>query len=249
MEYWVYWNFPNCLGSLDGKHVVLRKPACSGSTYFNYKHTFSVILLALVDAQYRFLFIDTGSQGRCSDARVFAESELNHALMRNTINMPTTAVLPGTDQEFPYCIIGDDAFPLRETILKPYPHRQLSREQRMFNYRLSRARRCVENAFGILSSRFRFLLSPICLCPDKVDYLVLAACCLHNMLRTLVPGQYGCRHDEHRNNELTEQRPNIPGAVVASRRSATNNGKMYRDMLCDYFNSEAGAISWMDSVI
>jgi hypothetical protein len=55
------WNFPNCIGALDGKHVVILPPGNSGSLYYNYKHFFDVVLLALVDANYKFLYLDIGN--------------------------------------------------------------------------------------------------------------------------------------------------------------------------------------------
>lgn len=67
--------------------------------------------------------------------------------------------------------------------MKPYPQRNMTREQRIFNYRLSRARRIVENAFGILSSRFRILLNAINLALDKTSTILLACCYLHNFLK------------------------------------------------------------------
>ena len=185
-EFYTQWNFPNCVGALDGKHITIRKPACSGAMYFNYKHCFSIVLLALVDANYRFLFCDIGAQGRCSDAGIFSESHLNEALLTNTMGIPEPAALPGQQEKFPFCIVADDAFPLRDHLMKPFPQRNLSHQQRIFNYRLSRARRCVENAFGIMASRFRVLLNPIALGPKKVDCVIIACCTLHNMLRTLI---------------------------------------------------------------
>lgn len=175
------WNFPNCLGSLDGKHIVLQAPEHSGSFYFNYKKTHSVVLLALVDANYKFIFVDVGCNGRVSDGGVFSRCALSSALENNTLSFPAPAPLPGTDTILPH-VVADDAFPLRKNIMKPFSTRNQPAPNRIFNYRLSRARRVVENTFGLLSQVFRIFRRPILLNPKKVETIVLATCVLHNFL-------------------------------------------------------------------
>ncbi|RXN19678.1 hypothetical protein ROHU_025551 [Labeo rohita] len=110
------WNFPNCVGAIDGKHVTIQAPANSGSQFHNYKGSFSIVLLAVVDARYRFRMIDVGAYGKSSD--------------------------------------GDEAFPLQKNMMRPFPGHNLLSEQRVFKYRLSRAQRMVECAFGILASQW-----------------------------------------------------------------------------------------------
>lgn len=70
--------------------------------------------------------------------------------------------------------------------MKPYGESSnMTTAQKVFNYRLSRARRIVENAFGILVSRFRIFEKPLPFHPDKVIKIVKACCALHNWLRYL----------------------------------------------------------------
>ena len=88
------WQFPNCVGAIDGKHVPLINPFNSGSTYFNYKRFFSIVLLALVDADYKFLYVNVGCQGRISVGGKFKNSELYHLLVNDEINLPDSRQLP-----------------------------------------------------------------------------------------------------------------------------------------------------------
>ncbi|XP_058627155.1 uncharacterized protein LOC131537599 [Onychostoma macrolepis] len=176
------WQFPQCLGSLDGKHIYIQPPAHSGSTFRNYKCRFSILMLAAIDANCNFIYVNVGTQGRVSDAGLFANSDLKRALDEELLHVPQPKSLPNSNIQFPFVLAGDEAYPLRPDLMKPSPHRQLEFDQRVFNYRLSRARRVVENAFGILANRWRVFQSTMLLSPEKVTKVTMAAMCLHNYL-------------------------------------------------------------------
>ena len=68
------WNFPHIIGAIDGKQIAMKKTKNSGSFYYNYKGFFSIVLLAVVDADYKFLYFDVGHNGACSDAGIFNDT-------------------------------------------------------------------------------------------------------------------------------------------------------------------------------
>ena len=74
-----------------------------------------------------------GAQGRASDAGVFAESDFKQALDSGLLNLPAAALLPGSDMQIPFMFVGDDAYPLRLDLMKPYPFRNMEHQQRVFN--------------------------------------------------------------------------------------------------------------------
>uniref|UniRef100_A0A8D9E207 Nuclease HARBI1 n=1 Tax=Cacopsylla melanoneura TaxID=428564 RepID=A0A8D9E207_9HEMI len=117
--------FPNCIGAVDGKHVVIQAPKNSGSQFFNYKKTFSTVLMALVDAECNFIAVDVGGFGRHSDGGIFAHSNLGKALETGRFNVPGPSALPGTNAEAPYVVVGDQAFPLKNYLMRPYPGENL----------------------------------------------------------------------------------------------------------------------------
>ena len=189
-EYEERWNFPNCIGSMDGKHIEIKQPKNSGSYYYNYKGRFSILLLALVDVNYKFIYADVGCNGRIGDGGVFRNSILSKAISTNLLNIPGPRTLDDGETEAPFVIVADDAFPLMENLMKPYPFRGLSKKQWIYNYHLGRARRIVEKVFGILANHFRIFLSPILLSPENVEILTLACCTLHGFFHDKVPLRY-----------------------------------------------------------
>ena len=117
--------------------------------------------MVVCGADYKFLLVDIGDRGRQSDGSVYFNSNLGFAIQNNSLNIPPASQLANSSRILPYVLVGDDAFGLKPHMMKPYPHQNLPVNQRVFNYRLSRARRVVENAFGISASRFRIFRRPI----------------------------------------------------------------------------------------
>lgn len=251
------WNFPHCIGALDGKHIEVVKPKHSGSLYFNYKKTFSVVLLALVDANYQFIYVDCGIQGRISDGGVFNHSSLGKLLQQRKLRIPEPTALTTRPVLSPYVIVADDAFALDENLLKPYngSHAKGSCE-RIFNYRLSRARRIVENAFGILSAVFRVFKKPINLEPPKVQKIVMACVALHNYIRRNTVGRNVYSPPGTFDAEDLESGVTKPGSWRDTQihflplqripRRSSDTAKDIRKEFAEYFISDAGKVPWQD---
>ena len=85
------WNLPNCVGAIDGKHIAIQCPANSGSNYYNYKQFFSIVLMAVCDAKYRFTLIDVGAYGREGDKQVYSTSEISKSLEDGSLGLPTAS--------------------------------------------------------------------------------------------------------------------------------------------------------------
>ena len=254
--YYNRWNMPHCIGSIDGKHIRLKNPHKGGSHFFNYKKFYSMVLLAIVDSEYKFMYIDVGAIGSESDAGVFAQTKFRELLEKNLASIPAAMPLPG-DEAGTACefyLVGDDAFPLRDFLMKPYPSRKLTDKERIFNYRLSRARRTVENAFGIMANRFRVFHTAISLHPDNAEAVVIGACVLHNLLRSrnLMANTVGDTENPeiHEIIEGTWRVDRIIGQQLPRPvgRKHTQGAIEQRNYLREYVNG-SGAVPWQDKMI
>lgn len=247
------------MGAIDGKHIVLQAPFNTESTYFNYKKSFSIILLALVDADYCFTFIDVGAQGRMNDAGVFASTTLYRKMMRRELSLPSTEPLPGRHKSVPYIFVGDDAFPLSNSLLKAYSGNHIRGSmERIFNYRLCRARRIVENVFGILASVFRIFRTPMLIQPKKAAMVSMTCALLHNFLRRSNTSRQ--KYTPKGSLDYEEDGHFIPGSwrqdtpstssfipLAKAGRKPTEEAKYIRNEFAEYFITN-GAVEWQNYV-
>ena len=124
-----------------------------------------------------------GAAGSSSDAQILKHSDLRHKIKDGTIGFPESESFVDDWPKVNYFILGDDAFPLKLWLMKPYSRRGMDLNQRVFNYRLSRGRRVVENAFGILTSHFCIFQRPMQQEPPVMARVVMVCLVLHNLLR------------------------------------------------------------------
>ncbi|XP_063802127.1 uncharacterized protein LOC134969857 [Pseudophryne corroboree] len=240
------WNFPNCGGAMDGKHVRIAPPSDTDSLYYNYKGFHSIVLLAIVNANCEFLFVDVGKNGRDADGGSIRYTQFYERLVSARLHLP-----PAGECKYGlnFVFVAGEAFVLHEHIMKPYAQRGLTKERRIFNHRLSRTRRIAETAFGLLGNRFRIFHTAINLPVDKVDWVVFACCALHNFLRqkntqqrpttTAVPDATEHTEDIDRWTPVAAARVTQAGLVRA---------KQVREDYLAYFNG-AGTVPWQEDSI
>ena len=172
------------MGAIDGKNVAIKAPPHSGTLYHYHKGFSSVVLMAICDANYCFSFVDVGNYGSNNDSGVLLNFDLGKKFKSSSMNIPEPSTKAGYNNEnLPYFLVGDEIFPLQEWLMRPFSRAALTSEVReIFHYRHSRARRVIENAFGILVSGWRIFRQPIEASPQKVKKYTLAAIALHNYL-------------------------------------------------------------------
>lgn len=250
-RYWEKWQFPNCIGALDGKHCPIQAAPNTGSLDFNFHQFFSVNLTALCDADYKILYVDVGSYGHNNDAAVFESSTMGINFTNNLYDLPSPAPLPGTNIRVPYAVVADDIYPLKPYLMKPFPGRGLTKQQRIFNGRLSRARRCIENTFGIMTNTWRRLRTDVIASRENACRYFRAICCMHNFCRMEVD------HRQHANAETFDDDGElIIGGLgklqpMSDQRKNTKDNhpshstSHQRQLLCDFVNG-VGAVPWQE---
>jgi len=231
-----------------------------------------------------------------NDGGIWINCDFGTALEQGTVDLPHPEPLPGGVEPFPFFFVGDEAFPLKPYMMRPYakPKKRRRQEtlpnetaleesdedapavvdagvnvdpalctltipQRIFNYRLSRARRVVENAFGLLAMKWQILTGQICCKVETAESIVMVLLCLHNFLiesELLDAPQYrdylrpGLVDGEGSNGELLngEWRNEVQPGVLhrVGRVGGLNPARAVidqRNKLRDFFLTEVGEVN------
>jgi hypothetical protein len=204
-----------------------------------------------LNSSYEFIMTDASMNGRISEGGVLGNTAFGKALRDKLLQIPEPGTLPNTEKKLQFVFVVDDAFALTENVMKPSGQTGLTVEQRIFNYRLSRARGIVENSFGILVSRFGVLPRPIALSPQRAQIIVLTFCCLHNYLLRNQAQTYISRGsvdtEDFGSGNIIDGTWRTSGHSTSLQtshsRKSPASAKAVRDSYCDFFNNE-GHVSW-----
>ena len=139
-----------------------------------------MLIQAIVNHNYLFTDVNIGWPGSVHDARVLVHSNFYKQAVAGDVLPASKTKLIGGVQVPPY-IIGDAAYPLKSWLMKPFPQTELTEDAKTYNYRISRPRMVVENAFGRLKGRWRRLIKRCDMTIEKVPTIIAACCVLHNI--------------------------------------------------------------------
>lgn len=194
-----------------------------------------------------YIFIETGYPGRNSDGGIFQAGRLGQWIQNNNNNLPDDFYLPHDDSgsTFPYYFVADNAFPLKRNILRPYPLRNICNKKRIFNYRLSRGRKNIECAFGMMTQKFQVLMTPIrCKNYDTINNIIKCVCVLHNFIRKSEGVDYEINQTEDRNNADDNIQIHIPEHNEHLHVDRNSSPNQLRDYLTNYFLKPNNSLPW-----
>jgi hypothetical protein len=222
-------SLPHCIDAIDKKLICAKCFPKSGSLYFNRKGHFSVVLLARADADALFTTVHVGYFGKNSDGSMFRASTLEHGGLEE-LHILCLASLPKDEsgEIFPYYFVAFEAFPLKINVIN---------RRRMFNYRLTRARKIIECAFGILAAKFKIFEGPTC-CKEETTISIVKA---PVVLRSFIRIREGVFYEF--GEGFTVNQSAFPAEhKEGDGRQRLSRAHLLRNRLADYVLTAAGAI-------
>ena len=195
--------------------------------------------MAVIDLNYQFTMVDIGDVGRQSDGGVFVARNIGQALNVGLLNIPSPKRLYGNTELFPFVLVGDEAFPLKKYLIKPYAKASIKQKEQVTNYRILRPRRVVDNIFGY-ASRFRIFRRPIIASVDTVTSITKATVGLQDYF--MHGREFGPKNDYYQegfadgdwSKEYVETNGLQPRSSVGSH-NYSRAAKKIRDVFRDYF--------------
>ena len=243
------WQFPCCWGAIDGCHIPIKCPqgglqACK--EYHNFKNFYSIVLMGMVDAKYRFIWGSCGFPGNSHDSVILQSTDLWDQIQDRDYLPNIAKKINGV--VVPPLILADSAFQLKSWLMKPYTKAKLTSKERYFNYRLSRARMVTECAYGQLKGRWRILMRKCESLPDEVKMVTLACMVLHNICISkgdLLPRTLDITIDPNTNQrrESSEIRDILHMMNPSRPRDYEKKATNIRDLLANKFWLEKQAIN------
>lgn len=236
------------------ENIRITCPAKTGAFYYNYKKFYSIVLMALVNSDYEFLYVDVGKNGRNSDGAILEYTKFYQYLRNNQLQLP---LKEENIEQMNYVFLGDEAFALQKHILRPFSQSELTYKKRIFNYRLSRARNVVENTFGLITARFRILHTAITVQPENAKDIIIAICVLHNFLcrksksyfnRKTVDSENKITHDIKIDGEWRNNAVELYGFEKKKQTNVLVEAKQTRQEYLDFFNGN-GSVTWQENMI
>ncbi|XP_059612271.1 uncharacterized protein LOC132258805 [Phlebotomus argentipes] len=234
-QYENLWNMPNCIGALDARIVQF----VSGRSRFGSDVTTrDLVLICSCDANYVFTHVDLVD----NEKEIFSQTSLRQVLNNEMQQLPASRSVAEKTPPLPYFMVGTTSFPLLKHLIRPYAGQMLDQRRAHFNSRCQTAHRTVENAFGILTSRWRILLSPMTKKPKNIVHIVRACVVLHNFLKLkdllYCPRGYGDLIDEAGRIQDGHWRLETNGLQPATGQGEShseNTDFVYRDILARCF--------------
>lgn len=199
-EFHDVWKLPNCVAAVKAKRIVL---SCSSKNYKKLSKQ-SIVILASCDANYMFTNVDIGLYDRQTDNTTWSLNFCKQ-IFNGKLHLLDNGLLPNSDINFPYYMIGDASLPLKTYLMRPYPGlfknsytnfllisiffllkvgHQITPDRLIFNEHLTRAYSTVENAFGILTARWKVLQRPMHMNSSTAEVIIKSTVLLHNFLKT-----------------------------------------------------------------